>query len=187
MRFFVAGLFTFPSRTLFNGIVGASEKKGRFCESAVARCGRTGAFPSQRWEAYKRIAQAPKSNASSSWGLHSYATVVGSGFGSWSSPRCRNMAATASGLSTLAIMRSLPLHCAQVMTSMAKIRRRSDAQSSRYRLSFFVLRFFLGSMSRMLPSFASLVTWRFAEGGKVLTFTCATTRSRSFALGANTP
>ena len=52
-----------------------------------------------------------ESNASSSRGPHSYATVVGSGFGSWSSPRCRNIAATASGLSTLATMRSFPLHC----------------------------------------------------------------------------
>ena len=41
------GLFTFPSRTLFNGIIGASAKEGRLCESADHRCGRTFAFTSQ--------------------------------------------------------------------------------------------------------------------------------------------
>ena len=58
MRFFVAGLFTFPSRTLFIGIVGASEKKGRFCECADGDCGRTGAFPWKRRAARERIVQA---------------------------------------------------------------------------------------------------------------------------------
>ena len=75
------------------------------------RCGRTVAFPSQRWEAWSRIVQAPKSNASFRFCSHSLPVVVGSGFGSWSSPRLRNMAATASGFSTLATTRSLPLHC----------------------------------------------------------------------------
>ena len=101
------------------------------------------------------------------------------------------MAATASGLSTLATMRSLPLHCAQVMTSMAKIRLSRDAQSSRYRLPFFALGFRLGSTPTMLLSFSGLVAWRSAEADDVaddvLTLTCATTCSRSFALGANTP
>ena len=70
---------------------------------------------------------------------------------------------------------------------MAKIRLSSDARSSRYRLPFFVLGFRLGSTPMMLLSFAGLVALRFAEADDVLTFTCATTRSRSFALGANTP
>ena len=39
----------------------------------------------------------------------------------------------------------------------------------------------------MLLSFAGLVVWRFAEADDVLTFTCATTRSGNFTLGANTP
>ena len=39
----------------------------------------------------------------------------------------------------------------------------------------------------MLLSFSGLVAWRFAEDDDVLNFTCSTTRSRSFALGANTP
>ena len=117
MRFFVLGRFTAPRWTVFKGISGASQNKARFCESADGTCGNIFAFPSKRWEACKRIAQAPKSNASSSWGLHSYATVVGSG----SSLRYLNVATTAPGLSTLATTRSLPLHCAQVSASQSPV------------------------------------------------------------------
>ena len=174
------------NRTLSDGISGVAEKKGRYCGAADGSGGRTGAFPSKRWEASKRIAQAPKSNASSSLGPHLFATVFGSESGSRLSPRCHNVAATAPGLSTLATMRSLPVLYAQVVTSMAKIRLSRDARSSRYRSPFFVLGFRLGSTSRMLFSFAGLVACRFAEVVEVLAFTCATTRSRSFARGANT-
>ena len=87
------------------------------------------------------------------------------------------MAATASGLSTLATTRRFqrhsPLHWPQVMTSTSKLRFGRAAQSSRYRLSFFFLCFLLGSTLRIIPSFGEIVgcqAWHFTGGDEVLAF-----------------